>query len=53
MKYKIPVAVLSLGKKEKKFVLDCLDTNWISSQGKYVQNFLKKILKKDLRLIMH
>ena len=37
--YKIPVAVPSLGKNEKKFVLDCLNTNWISSQGKYVEKF--------------
>lgn len=37
--YKIPVAVPSLGKNEKKFVLDCLNTNWISSQGKYVRTF--------------
>ena len=46
MKYKIPVAVPSLGKKEKKFVLDCLDTNWISSQGKYVQTFEKNFKKR-------
>jgi perosamine synthetase len=26
---------------EKKYVLDCLDTNWISSRGKYVQKFEK------------
>ena len=48
MKYKIPVAVPSLGKKEKKFVLDCLNTNWISSQGKYVQTF-EKNFKRTMR----
>lgn len=28
-----------LGGKEKEYVLDCLETNWISSQGSYIKKF--------------
>ena len=50
---RIPIATPSLGKKEKEFVLDCLDNNWISSQGKYVtifENNFKKNFKSDYAL---
>lgn len=37
--YKIPVYQPSLAGNEKKYVIDCLDSNWISSKGKYVSLF--------------
>ncbi|HEX3052825.1 MAG TPA: DegT/DnrJ/EryC1/StrS family aminotransferase [Aggregatilineaceae bacterium] len=35
----IPVAAPSLVGNEKKYVMDCLETTWISSNGKYIQQF--------------
>ncbi|HBU12169.1 MAG TPA: aminotransferase DegT [Clostridiales bacterium] len=35
----IPVAVPCLAGNEKKYVNDCLDTTWISSNGKYIGEF--------------
>ena len=40
--YKIPVYQPSLVGNEKKYVNDCLDSNWISSKGKYVSLFEKE-----------
>ena len=37
----IPVAKPSLGGNEVKYVSECLVTNWISSQGNYVNRFEK------------
>lgn len=42
MSYKFPVYQPSLNGNEKKYVLDCLDTTWISSKGKYVTEFEKQ-----------
>lgn len=39
MKKYIPVAVPNLSGNEKKYVNDCLDTTWISSNGKYIKVF--------------
>ncbi|MBS1736702.1 MAG: DegT/DnrJ/EryC1/StrS aminotransferase family protein, partial [Bacteroidetes bacterium] len=36
---KIPIYQPSLSGKEKKYVLDCLDSTWISSKGKYIPLF--------------
>lgn len=36
---RIPVAQPKLGGNERKYVLDCLDTSWISSAGKYITQF--------------
>ncbi len=36
---RIPVYQPSIGELEKQYVNDCLDSNWISSKGKYVQQF--------------
>ena len=36
---RISVARPTLSGTERKYVLDCLDTNWISSNGKYVPAF--------------
>ncbi len=35
----IPVCTPSLGGKEREYILDCLQTNWISSNGKYISSF--------------
>ena len=42
----IKVCEPSLIGNEKKYVLDCLNTGWISSHGKYIQNFEKLFAKK-------
>jgi perosamine synthetase len=39
MSYKYPVYQPSLSGNEKKYVIDCLDSTWISSKGKYVSKF--------------
>jgi perosamine synthetase len=36
---RISVAQPKLAGNERKYVLDCLDTNWISSNGKYIEAF--------------
>ncbi len=38
----IPVCEPLLGEKEIEYVLDCLKTNWISSKGKYIEQFEEK-----------
>jgi perosamine synthetase len=38
----IPVCEPLLGGKEAEYVLDCINTNWISSQGKYIGQFEEK-----------
>ncbi len=38
----IPVNEPLIGEKEKTYVLDCLETGWISSAGKYVDAFETK-----------
>ncbi len=38
----IPVCEPLLNGREKEYVLDCLDTNWISSAGKYITQFEEK-----------
>lgn len=38
----IPVAQPALIGNEKKYVNDCLNSNWISSKGKYIELFEKK-----------
>lgn len=41
----IPVAQPALKGNEKKYVLDCIDTSWISSNGKYIDLFEKAFAK--------
>ena len=36
---KIPIYQPELGEAERRNVLDCLDSSWISSKGKYIQKF--------------
>ena len=38
---KIPVAAPALIGNERKYVLDCLETSWISSNGEYIGRFEK------------
>lgn len=38
----IPVAFPALVGNEKKYVLDCLESTWISSNGKYIELFERK-----------
>lgn len=42
MKYKTYLYEPIIGKDEKKFVNDCLNSNWISSKGDYIAKFEKK-----------
>jgi perosamine synthetase len=35
----IPVSEPTLAGNERRYVLDCIDTNWISARGKYVDRF--------------
>jgi perosamine synthetase len=37
----IPVAEPVLAGNERKYVLDCVDSNWISSRGQYIERFEK------------
>jgi perosamine synthetase len=43
---KIPVYQPSLLGNEKKYVLDCLDTTWISSKGSYLKKFEDEFSQK-------
>jgi len=45
MKIKIPVYEPSLTGNEKKYVMDCLDSTWISSKGKYISAFENEFAK--------
>ena len=36
---RIPVCTPLMGKREYQYVRNCLETNWISSSGKYIQEF--------------
>lgn len=45
MKYKTYLYEPTIGLKEKKFVNDCLKTNWISSKGSYINKFENKFSK--------
>lgn len=42
---RISVAEPKLAGNERKYVLDCLDTNWISSNGKYIAAFEENFAK--------
>lgn len=42
MNYKIPIYQPLLGGNEKKYVNECLDSNWISSKGKFIKEFEDK-----------
>jgi len=41
--YRIPVAEPVLGQRELDYVTDCIKTGWVSSQGKYVMEFERRM----------
>ena len=41
----IPIYIPWLSKKAKKYVLKCIDSNWVSSQGQYIRKFEKALAK--------
>ena len=43
--YRIPLSVPSLRGNEWKYVKECIDTEWVSSAGKYVDLFEQKIVE--------
>lgn len=43
---KIPVYKPSISSKEKEYVIDCLDSTWISSKGEYLSKFEEKFSRK-------
>ncbi|MDE2417527.1 MAG: DegT/DnrJ/EryC1/StrS aminotransferase family protein [Burkholderiales bacterium] len=43
---KIPVYQPSLSGREKEYVLDCLDSTWISSKGSYINRFEQSFAEK-------
>ena len=45
MKFKVPLYEPSIGIDEKRNVNECLNTNWISSRGKFVEEFENKFKK--------
>jgi len=40
-KRQIPLSFPTIGQREAEYVMDCLQTKWISSAGKYVERFEK------------
>ncbi len=36
---RIPIAMPILDGREKEYVMECMDTTWISSQGKFIEQF--------------
>ena len=44
--YKIPIYRPDLGGNEKRYVIECLDTVWISSRGRFVTEFEISFAKK-------
>ena len=45
MKKNIPLSTPYFFGNEKKYVNECIDTEWVSTAGKYVENFEHKIQK--------
>ncbi len=45
----VPVNAFELGTTEQEFVLECLKTNWISSEGPFVQQFEAEFAKLHQR----
>jgi perosamine synthetase len=42
MIYKVPLYIPCLTGNEKKYIDECMDTNWISSRGKFIKEFEDK-----------
>ncbi len=45
MKYSIPVYQPSLRGNEKKYVMECLDSTWISSKGRFLVDFEREFAR--------
>lgn len=45
MEFKIPIYQPFIAGNEKKYVNECLDTNWISSKGSFINRFEKSFAK--------
>ena len=45
----IPVNEPLFGQKEKKYLIECIETGWISSEGPFVERFEKNLAKASLR----
>jgi perosamine synthetase len=45
----IPVNEPLLGQKEKKYLLECIESGWISSEGAFVEKFEKNLAKASHR----
>ena len=45
----IPVNEPLLGQKEKKYLLECIESGWISSEGAFVEKFEKNLSKASHR----
>jgi len=43
--HRIPVAQPHVGPREREYVLDCIDSGWISSVGKYIAAFEEKFAR--------
>lgn len=41
----IPISSPTIGAREKEYVMDCLDSTWISSVGKYIDRFEEAFAK--------
>ena len=41
--FKIPLSVPKINGNEWKYLKECLDTEWVSSSGKYVEIFEKSV----------
>lgn len=42
---KVPVNIPVFNGNEKKYLMDCIDTGWISSSGQYIEKFEKEMAK--------
>ena len=49
----IPVWEPVLDGNERKYVLDCLETNWISSLGSYITRFEESVARYCQSLVMN
>ena len=50
-KNKIPLNIPNLIGNELKYLRKCIDTNWISTAGKFVNDFEKKLCKFKFSLL--
>ena len=51
--WKLPISMPSLGGNEVKYVVDYIETSWVSSQGKYVTEFQDAFSAYHQALALH